>query len=52
MSSIIYFTWRVRNVKIFEEVAWPVSICVRMINDDCRRQIGLRVGRGSDRDAA
>ena len=51
LSDIIYFTWRARNVKIFEEVVWPASVCARMIMDDCRRQIGLRVGRESDRDA-
>ena len=33
-SGIIYFTWRARNVKIFEEVALPASVCTRMIMDD------------------
>ena len=51
LSAIVYFTWGVRDVKIFEEVVWPVSVSARMIIDDCRRRLGLRVGRGSDRDA-
>ena len=37
LSDVIYFTLTARNVKIFEEVAWPSFVCARMIMDDYMR---------------